>query len=533
VGYAELPTQGGGFTDYPTQAGAKFQGAGERALTAFHPYGCFNSEDGAATALDPIWEYNLMDEPFEPQHDACPPGWRRPSSESMTDEVPQSLWEDTSGALTTENNTRNNTIFGYYADGWFDRRILEDSPRNFYVHAIGTLPVPASTVNPASADMAFHGNLYFNRSTGASLFMPAAGYYNNIGYPLYLGLRGLYWTSTMNNATSNSDSGRFQYGYQLHFHHASKSNMVVTGWERNDACTVRCVVDPTVILPEFDYLVGQFRLKQQSDIDIGVMIFNDKHNFNDYNKARPYISLLPRGKNPGDPDYHKNIDGYLGYTMSNEDATYQSVPIGAWGGDPNSTSHNAEDGYWSGESFMVDVKALDAFPKNSLSRYINIYICARWYEPDFPNTNNEFRATLWLEYWQEGKMKEDLIYSNGSVKAYIYRNEGGVDVNPEKGQTPDLLELNGNSPGQPTFESWLNLGHYNEYGYAPPTRLLRVRYDREAHEAVAIWYHKVADKEREDENWPNWEEISGSGGGSPAPPMPAHATSSGRVQARR
>jgi hypothetical protein len=159
----------------------------------------------------------------------------------MTDDLPQSLWEDTSGAFGTENNTRGNSIFGYYADGWFDRRVIEDSPRDFYV-AVSPTSVPESTVNPTSADMAFHGNLYFNRSTGASLFMPAAGYYNNIGYPLYLGQRGMYWTSTMND-TAN-DQGNFTYGYQLQFFHATKSNLVLTGWQRKDACTIRCVAEP-------------------------------------------------------------------------------------------------------------------------------------------------------------------------------------------------------------------------------------------------------------------------------------------------
>ncbi len=222
-GVVPLDARGAVFTDYPTQAGAMFRGV-TPSLRAIHP----------VKDIDPaIWGDVTLTIPYNTSAmESCPYGYRRPTGETITDEVPQSLWLNTSVSLT--DGDMSNSIFGYYADGYFDRRSIGTpaSANNVY---------PNSAVEVDLAGVAYQGNLYFNPLTGASIFMPAAGYKSNVGISYYLGRQGVYWTSSMTNDTNNDDTGS-----QLHFgdYYGVWSSLIPTNWQRGDAGTVRCVKMP-------------------------------------------------------------------------------------------------------------------------------------------------------------------------------------------------------------------------------------------------------------------------------------------------
>ncbi len=218
-GMVPLDPQGGVFTDYPTQAGAMFRGV-TLSLSAIHPL----------KDIDPaIWGDFNMTIPFNSSTmESCPPGYRRPTGGAMTDELPQSLWYNRSTTIAAGDTS--NSVFGYYADGYFDRK------------SIGTPVVPSGSSEPNSAvdvdgtGVAYRGNLYFNPSSGASLFMPAAGYKNNAGLAYGIGYDGIYWTSSM---TKYDIYSRDDVGAQLHFKYLG--NAIFDNWQRGDATVIRCV----------------------------------------------------------------------------------------------------------------------------------------------------------------------------------------------------------------------------------------------------------------------------------------------------
>jgi hypothetical protein len=109
----------------------------------------------------------------------------------------------------------DNTAWGYYADGFFDRRPIEN--------ARGGNARPSSAVAVTGNGVAYLGRLFFNplpasERYNASLFFPATGYRNpENGSLTGAGSYGMYWSATT-MATSispdNSASGmRLDIGY--------------------------------------------------------------------------------------------------------------------------------------------------------------------------------------------------------------------------------------------------------------------------------------------------------------------------------
>ena len=111
------------------------------------------------------------------EHETCPEGYRRPSDGSIVvetgidytaeallqSEIRQSLF-----AIPTSSNWKpltNNTNYvrGYYADGFFDRRAVTWD---------GTF---IDGVSKGNRDIANTGGLFYNQSSGASLFIPKVG----------------------------------------------------------------------------------------------------------------------------------------------------------------------------------------------------------------------------------------------------------------------------------------------------------------------------------------------------------------------
>ena len=109
----------------------------------------------------------------------------------------QSLFSTTVDGATSNTNSTNYRYWGYYADAFFDRRP--------FVDAVGTTDAANnSAVSVTTRDVAYIGMLFTNPTTGASLFIPAAGFRNpSNGTLQYTGNRGYYWSRSA-YSTNNS-----------------------------------------------------------------------------------------------------------------------------------------------------------------------------------------------------------------------------------------------------------------------------------------------------------------------------------------
>ena len=252
----QLNYQGGGFTQYPTQAGAYFQlanfgaGGNDRRRFAWNPY--------TTTALSPSWD-NTNPNPVGSggfwndasnlylTNETCPPGYRRPNNGSTNSLVPndnapvagseyrQSLWLNPPADL---NTSRDNFTHGYYADGFFDRRTIEAS-------ATGQARTAVAVGNP---DVAYIGGLFYNPTTNASLFFPTAGIrletssgaLSSTGSILY------YWSSSFSTAGADAPSSFAGWA----FRHLSLIPSNVSMWASvgNTGAPVRCVVGEAPVM---------------------------------------------------------------------------------------------------------------------------------------------------------------------------------------------------------------------------------------------------------------------------------------------
>ena len=248
----ELPIKGGEFVDYPTQSGAFFQwvntgaGANNRTRFAWDPF------TPLGAGLSPSWNTtypNPSSDPwywqgqanFAATHETCPPGYRRPNDGSTigaavnnldvsASEFRQSLWfAPQTGVLDNSKNS----IWGYYADGFFDRRQIVSGPPLAISSGLN------STVSNTDKNMAHIGRLFYHPDNYASLFFPAAGFRggapSEIGTLSDAGYLGYYWSSSANGAAPwylylSSISSNMNYSYP------------------SDGYSIRCVVDNTPFL---------------------------------------------------------------------------------------------------------------------------------------------------------------------------------------------------------------------------------------------------------------------------------------------
>lgn len=259
--------------------------------------------------------------------------------------------------------------------------------------------------------------------------------------------------------------------------------------------TIIIVQDPYYeVIEPFDNLTGQFRItppfsgnngwQTVPDIDIAVMVYSDDN-------GKPGESLLPH-------DSEHIMDQYLGYYSSyfvadHQAAVYRGVLIGQWGGDPGQGA-DPNNPQSSGESFTVDVQALNQFTREELSRYVNIYIYSWWFTGfDDEHTVDSWQASLWLEYWKGGTLNRIQSSTGALWTSYIYSNIGGQNMNPNS--TPVPIDLGDamtrrTAPSGPTIAL---ITDPNDGAY----RILRIRYDRITHKALVIWYN-----ENDAANWP-------------------------------
>jgi len=218
-----LATAAGRFTDYPTKAGYSSQYYGTKFFAPDNPLNSVNGWPGNANQLSTYY--------WDQSWELCPAGFRRPTDGSNPtttynstgdvsgSEIRQSLWQNP--PTGTQSDTTNST-WGYYADGYFDRR----QPTSALISGTNTASL-LSAVAPGTLDVAYIGRLFFNPITNASLFFPATGYREpNNGGIWNAGGRARYWTSTSYPRGSNTTDAWF-----LYFYSRTDNNSVSMGYD--------------------------------------------------------------------------------------------------------------------------------------------------------------------------------------------------------------------------------------------------------------------------------------------------------------
>jgi hypothetical protein len=203
------------FTTFPTQPGAFFQWANNTASYirwAYNPHSTTVSNWGGDL---PGFATHWIS--LSTTNETCPPGYRRPydgridgnaDGTAANSELRQSLFQIPKNGLYNNIDHFENCMWGYYADGFFDRRSLANNGTSV---AIGT------------NDIAHIGRLFFNSLSGsdrygASLFLPSGGTrYPTAGGPLgdRFGKESGYWT-TASDATSGGVYLRLENSPNVH-----------------------------------------------------------------------------------------------------------------------------------------------------------------------------------------------------------------------------------------------------------------------------------------------------------------------------
>ena len=207
------------FVRYPSQAGVLLQWASD-GLNARRAWSPINSVvDWSNVGFPGVWDTVNAGNARE----TCPPGWRRPGVITNDTSNPagnhavcmlrQSLWLQSDAG-------RANSVFGLYADGFFDRR-----ERNTTRVGYG----PEGHINPYSSvawetpQVAYRGRLFFNPTTGYHLFLPAAGRRNASGSLTAgaainrAGTGGYYWSSATNSDALTTSGATGNNAFPLQF----------------------------------------------------------------------------------------------------------------------------------------------------------------------------------------------------------------------------------------------------------------------------------------------------------------------------
>jgi len=244
----QLSAKGGAFTAYPTQSGAYFQWANEGGATRY-------AWDPFTAAGSLLWD-NVKATTFwislSSNHETCPPGYKRPNDGSIFtlapntstpivgSEMRQSLWLNPQSG--NNNSNIDNFVWGYYADGFFDRRQIGSGP--------GIMSIPATAVSTTGEQVAYIGGLFYNPANYASLFFPAAGNRAAAGDPsgvlVSTGAVGYYWTSSVEKL-GDSSPNYIDYSWNMSF--GVLSPVLRSAMSRSVpdyGLNIRCVHDPCI-----------------------------------------------------------------------------------------------------------------------------------------------------------------------------------------------------------------------------------------------------------------------------------------------
>lgn len=224
--HSQVGFRGGVFTKYPSQGGAYFQWVNANLPTyAWHP----SNPTGAITGWHNDYPMTYWDA-LKATHETCPTGYRRPTDGSTSTKINppaiadseqrQSLWLNPQ--TSTDNNNLENSLWGYLADGFFDRHYIQISNTRHYYTA----------VRPNSADVGYIGRLFYNPNNNASLFIPVSGSRTNgTGQLSSTGDDGSYWSASAYSTN---------FGWRLF---VNQSKAYQNNYSRSTGFPVRCVVD--------------------------------------------------------------------------------------------------------------------------------------------------------------------------------------------------------------------------------------------------------------------------------------------------
>lgn len=192
---AGIPLRGGVPTDYPSQSGHFFLwNYSRQAFSPSTPTGAIAGWESSLNGSG-SWNENITE--------TCPDGYRRVQDGDNTEdntlttpatysEVRQSLFLNPPQG--SDDSKTQNSCWGYYADGFFDRRALEAS--------LGDSPLPDKAVSTGDNRIAYIGRLFYNPATFASLFFPGSGArQTDDGRVHYAGAIAFSWTSNYTNGS--------------------------------------------------------------------------------------------------------------------------------------------------------------------------------------------------------------------------------------------------------------------------------------------------------------------------------------------
>ena len=251
------------FTAYPTQAGAIFQWANEvNKRYAYAPIGTVSGwQDGYANVYWSDAPVVYVDNPVpsgEEVYETCPDGYARPTdgptnaSSNMSlpadmaqSEIRQSLWLNPQAGSNVNNTT--NSSWGYYADGFFDRRLISTT----------TFSTANSSVS-INYNVAYVGRMFFNPNSYASLFFPATGHrlHTNGNFDVVSNYDGRYWTSSSVIDETTTDQRAWNLCFTGNI--AYQSNFAESYGE-----SIRCVYNPCVT-------IGSVTLTHSGSSSIGI-----------------------------------------------------------------------------------------------------------------------------------------------------------------------------------------------------------------------------------------------------------------------
>lgn len=234
----------GKMVEYPSQAGALWKWMDLYGVTAYNPTQPTLAVTGWTTNFPTTYWGNTLPDNTNQTYESCPSGYRLPTdgSTTNTEAVGKANPTDTSGSalnvaakdsergqslyanpIDGNDSELTNSVWGYYADGFFDRRTPTMQTSYWSSSANSAVSTDQSTV-------AYIGRLYYNPNDYTSLFFPAAGQRNSSsGYLLSTGDQGCYWSSS---SVSNSDSAVMFIGPSVSRRHISG---------RSGCLSVRCV----------------------------------------------------------------------------------------------------------------------------------------------------------------------------------------------------------------------------------------------------------------------------------------------------
>lgn len=227
-----------------------YSGNGDKKIPLYE----FRAEKGDISSFN----YTQVDRWYNQETDPCPYGYRYPHAGRVNttpaggdiemfgqnayySELLQSMFYDPH-ISTNEQEMAKYTLWGYYADGFFDRRKIMVSP--YGDDGNTSMVVKGDDINNMSItgnDIGYIGGLTFNPFNFASLFHPAVGYWS-------YGVRSAgsayhYWTSDRTSTViSNSAIPLYLF--------ATSSKFILIDSFGHSAFpkAVRCIRDPDITL---------------------------------------------------------------------------------------------------------------------------------------------------------------------------------------------------------------------------------------------------------------------------------------------